>query len=139
MHPWKGRAREPRIELGPYSDAIRKWLRRESAYPQHVYLRAVVATPAAAQIAVQGPYETRGRGWHHFVLHVPGLLFLLDVGKTVREAERFMSLYHDPEHPIVVCDLMMQEFRKSIARESRESRKTNAYLRQASKLRNRKP
>jgi len=51
----------------------------EGDFPKHVYLRAVIASPEAAQIAFTEPYETRRDTWHHFFLHVPGLPLLLDV------------------------------------------------------------
>ena len=134
-HSWDRRSREPKIELGPYRDQVRTWLRGESEFPERVYLRLVVATPLASQIALLEPYETRGRGWHHFLLAVPGLLFLLDVGKTVGEAERALCMWHNPEKPILVCDEFMQGFARMMARETKESRKTEAYQRAMQKIR----
>lgn len=81
VHSWSGTSKTPLIELGQYSDAIRRWLRAEADFPKHVYLRVVIASPEAAQIALTGPYETPRDTWHHFFLHVPGLALLLDVGK----------------------------------------------------------
>jgi hypothetical protein len=135
VHSWDRRVSEPKIELGPYRNQIRTWLRGESEFPNGVYLRLVVATPLAAQIALLEPYETPGRGWHHFLLAVPGLIFLLDLGKTVGQAERDLCIGHHPEKPILVCDEFMQQFALMMARETKESRKTEAYQRAMQKIR----
>ena len=133
-HSWNGTSTAP-LEPGPYADAIRRWLRAEADFPKHVYLRVVIASPQAAQIALTGPYETPRDTWHHFFLHVPGLVLLLDVGKTVREVERSLCFYHDLEHPIVVCDEFMRHCSTMMAAEMKNSRKTNAYLRAIQKIR----
>jgi len=135
VHSWRGTSRQPLIQLGPYSDAIRKWLKGESDFPRHVYLRVVIATPPAAQIVLVAPYETPRDAWHHFVLHVPGLLFLLDVGKQVDKAERAISISYDPQQPIFVYDAMMKAVAGYLARETQGSRRTKAYLRAVEKVR----
>lgn len=50
VHSWSGSGTSPRIELGPYSDKIRRWLRGESEFPEHVFLLVVVEKPSNAQI-----------------------------------------------------------------------------------------
>lgn len=45
VHSWSGTQSEPRINLGPYSEKIRTWLRGENEFPRHMYLIAVVSRP----------------------------------------------------------------------------------------------
>jgi hypothetical protein len=45
-HSWSGTATDPRIELGPYSEAIRKWLHGDSGLPKYMYLSRVI-TPSS--------------------------------------------------------------------------------------------
>jgi hypothetical protein len=37
VHSWRGDTTRPRIDLGPYSEEIRKWLRGQNAFPKYVY------------------------------------------------------------------------------------------------------
>jgi hypothetical protein len=50
---------------------------------------------------------------------------MLDVGKTVNEAERFMSICHGLEQPIVVGDAIMQEARDPGITENKRLSKSN--------------
>jgi hypothetical protein len=43
VHSWKKDSTEPRIELGPYSEAIRRWLLNECGFPMSLYLIVIVA------------------------------------------------------------------------------------------------
>jgi hypothetical protein len=78
---WSGTATDPRIVLGPYSERIRTWLRGDSEFPQHIFLVVVVSPPLRAQIALIDPYEAERQECRSFFLNVPGILFMLNVGK----------------------------------------------------------
>jgi hypothetical protein len=66
VHAWSGSHAEPRIELGPYSDRIRTWLRGESEFPKHIYLVTSISRPQRAQITLNDPYEGVHQGWRSF-------------------------------------------------------------------------
>lgn len=134
VHSWKGGSKEPQIELGPYSDKIRAWLRGESGFPPHVYLVAAVSRPARAQIILTEPYQGTGGAWHTFFFHVPGLFFSLNVGKIVDEATRVTSLYPSAGHLIFVSDGLTENLEQLFAGKTREARKTQAYLRAMEKV-----
>lgn len=133
VHPWKAGRIEPRIELGPYSEEIRKWLRGESAFPKNLYLITVVERPARAQIAMNDPYESGGDGWRSFFVHVPGVLFMLAVGKTVGEEIRAMCMQNGPGNPINISEGLTDSYEQMMAGTVRQSRKTNAYLKAKAK------
>jgi hypothetical protein len=132
VHSWSGTKTEPRIELGPYSEVIRAWLRDESGFPNYVYPIAIVSRPLRAQITLLDPYEGVHQGWRTFFMHVPGLLFMLAVGKTVDECVRALSI-HNPGNPINISDELIADIEQLMARTLRRARKTQAYLRSKAK------
>jgi hypothetical protein len=71
VHSWKGGTTDPRIDLGPYSEEIRKWLRGQNVFPKNVYLIVVMEKPQKAQITMNDPYEGVRQGWRTHFFHVP--------------------------------------------------------------------
>jgi len=127
VHSWRRNSTEPWIELGPYADMIRAWLRGEATFPDHVYLTANVFRPERAQIALIDPYEAKRKTWRSFFFHVPGLLFMLCIGKTVDPSLKWLSI-HNPEKPICISDDLAEHFINQTAIEVRSSRLTEAYM-----------
>lgn len=133
VHPWKTGRTEPRIELGPYSEDIRKWLIGEGSFPKHVYLITAIERPARAQIALNDPYEGVRGGGHNFFVHVPGLLFMLTVGKTVDESMQWLCIHNNPRNPINISDGLTNSYEQLMAGTVQQARKTNAYLKAKAK------
>ena len=132
VHSWRGNTTDPRINLGPYSEEIRKWLRGQSAFPEYVYLIIVVEKPERAQIAMNDPYEgVRGEWRTHFV-HVPGVLFMMSLGKTVDDSVRALSITN-AGNPISLSDALTADVEKLMATTLRNSHKTQAFLRAKAK------
>ena len=127
VHSWRSRETEPCIDLGPYSDRIRFWLRGENEFPKNVYLLAEVFPPDRAQIALSGPYEGVRLGWRRFLLHLPGLSFTLNVGKTVDHTIRSLCIQTNPGHPIVVS-IDTTKLTQQLSRTLHQSRKTESFL-----------
>jgi hypothetical protein len=128
VHSWKGDSTEPRIELGPYSEDIRKWLRGGGSFPKNVYLLVLVERPARAQITMSDPYEGERNGGRAFFVHVPGVLFMLAVGKTVDEWMRALCVQNSPGNPINISESLTTKFTQYLAETFRNARKTNAFL-----------
>jgi hypothetical protein len=133
VYPWMAGRVEPRIELGPYSEEIRKWLRGEGGFPKNVYLVATVERPVRAQIALNDPYESSQGGWHSFFTHIPGLLFMLAVGKTIEEGIRHLCIHSVPGNPINISEDLTDKYEQVMAATVQKARKTNAYLRAKAK------
>jgi hypothetical protein len=134
VHAWRGNSTEPRIELGPYSDRIRLWLRGEGDFPKHVYLIAAISRPERAQISLNDPYESESREWHSFILHVPGLMFMLHVGKIVDASMQALCFFTNPGHPICVSDDLTRSFERQLAESFQQSRKTQPYFRAMARI-----
>ena len=127
-HSWKGATADPRIGLGPYSEEIRKWLRSEGEFPKHVYLVVVVEKPLKAQITMNDPYEGIRQEWRTYFVHVPGVLFMMALGKTVDESVRAIAI-NNAGNPITVSDALTGDFEKLMVESLRKSNKTQAFLR----------
>jgi hypothetical protein len=127
-HSWLGDRKDSRIDLGPYSEDIRKWLLGQNAFPNYVYLVVVIEKPHRAQITMNDPYEGVRQGWRTHFAHVPGVLFLMALGKTVDESVRSLSIT-TAGNPINVSDTLTDNFEKLMVQSLRNSRKTQAFLR----------
>jgi hypothetical protein len=132
VHSWRGNTRDPRIELGPYSEEIRKWLRNEGEFPKYVYLVVVVEKPLKAQITMNDPYEGVREGWRTHFVHVPGVFFMMALGKTVDESVRVLAI-NNSGNPINVSDELTSSFEKLMVEALRKSHKTQAFLRARAK------
>lgn len=132
VHSWMGDTSDPRIDLGAYSEEIRKWLRGQNTFPKYVHLIVVVEKPQKAQITMIDPYEGVRQGWRTHFAHVPGVLFLMAVGKTVDDSVRTLSITN-AGNPINLSDAFTEGFEKLMVEAVRHSHKTQAYLRAKAK------
>ena len=124
----EGDTTDPRIDLGPYSEEIRKWLLGQNAFPKYVYPIVVIEKPQKAQITMNDPYEGVRQGWRTHFFHVPGMLFMIALGKTVDDSVRALSITNTG-NPINVSDALTEDFAKIVVESLRKSHKTQAYLR----------
>lgn len=132
IHSWSKDTIHPRIDLGPYSEEIRKWLRGQSPFPKYIYLIVVIERPQKAQITMSDPYEGVRQGWRTHFVHIPGVLFMMALGKTVDESVRVLSLVN-AENPINVSDAVTDDFENLMVGILRRSHKTQAYWRAKAK------
>jgi hypothetical protein len=137
VHPWSGTDREPRIELGPYAEEIRKWLRGEGLWPQNITLTMAVSRPERAQITMNDPYRGVSDSVSRiYFMHVLGVLFVLNIGKKIPPHMKALCLKHNIDAPIIVSDDLTNKIEHLFASMYRKSRKTAAFLR-AKERRNR--
>jgi hypothetical protein len=134
VHSWGATESEPRIELGPYSDAIRTWLLNDVDFPKHVYLSVTMARPERAQIVLIDPFETAKSEWRDFWFLVPGISFLLSVGKLVNDAAKSLCIHNSPGETISVCDSLMDKFEQELAKQVHMQRSTQALKEQRAKI-----
>jgi hypothetical protein len=133
VHSWKGNGREPRIELGPYSDATRQWLLVERDFPEYVVLTMTVSSPQRAQITFNDPYEGKKQDGRVYFTHVPGILFMLAIGKHIAQEMNALCLYRSPGHPIIVSEDLTNKLERMFAEMYLRSRKTDAFLKSKAK------
>jgi hypothetical protein len=143
VHSWGLTENDSLIELGPYSEKIRLWLRSEGSFPEHVYPVAIVSRPQTTRSHACLPFEqTRDQHegdegtlrWRGFYFQVPGLSFVLNIGKTVDQGIRALSL-HTPPHPINVADWLTVKSEQILVDHFHRNRKPKAFWKAMEKLR----
>jgi len=128
VHSWRGKHRSPLIQLGPYSDVIRTWLRGESQFPQHISLTVSLSRPERALITFHDPIETKLLEWHAFLLYVPGVQFILSTGRDIDPAMKDTCFHENAAHPIFVSDDLTGQIWAKMAQHYRQARKTRGYV-----------
>lgn len=128
VHTWRIGKEKIRIELGPYADPIRLWLRGECSFPGNVNLTLAMARPESTLVVLTGPTKQSTKRWHSFSVQVPGLLFTLHAGKLMDSEIKECCFHQDPAHPIFVSDDIMGALWGRIGDQYREARKTKSYL-----------
>lgn len=105
VHSWHCRDESPLIKLGPYEDPTRAYVQApcENSFPDNMSLTVTVLPPPKIPlllgVPVRGP---NGDGYRNFRFYVPGIQFVLSVGKTV---DREVCFVTNPAHPIWVHDI----------------------------------
>jgi len=105
VHSWRNNKTEPMIQLGKYGEEFRRFLVGKGKFPKHATLVVGVSPPEKAVIGFMMPHFRGVSTYHQFVFYVPGIVFVLQVGKQISDFERQLCFYSDPLHPIIVADL----------------------------------
>jgi hypothetical protein len=73
-----------RISLGePYQEELRRYLVGDSVFPQHVAVAVILSGLAQPVLAFNFPVSVRTELGYTHRLHVPGITFLLMIGKAL--------------------------------------------------------
>jgi len=134
VHSWEGGTTDPRIDLGPYAEPIRAWLRGESSFPRHCYLVVNIAPPERAQIGLFAPYLAEKKSWHVYYVYVPGLLFMLNVGRRVGDGPKTLCLSNNPDRPILSSGNLLDEFDMASKEQLLGAKRTRSFLRAMDKV-----
>lgn len=130
IHSWEGGNETPRIELGPYRESVRTFLRGERAFPQNMALFLCVSPREKALVSFSVPYRNPQPNYHSFTFHIPGILCVLGVGKKLNAELLNVCFATNPAHPILVADLSKDIINVgvSIFAKARKSRKLIEYM-----------
>lgn len=105
VHSWHNRDGEPLIKLGPYEKPLREYVRaqEEKPFPSNFSLMVIILPPPKIPLLIGVPIQGPSEDWHrNFRFYIPGVQFVLSVGKTVDREFCFVS---NPLHPIWVHDI----------------------------------
>jgi hypothetical protein len=105
VHSWRKNKGGPMIQLGKYGEEFRRFLVGKGRFPKHATLVVGVSPPESAVIGFMMPHFRGVSTCHQFVFYVPGIIFVLQVGKQISDYERQLCFYSDPLHPIIVADI----------------------------------
>jgi hypothetical protein len=129
VHSWRGREREPLIELGKYGEEARLFLTGEKPFSEHMALTVCVVPPPVKAFAFTNPYPCDVKGLHTFVFFVPGIMFLLSVGRVIPDELKRICIESNALRPVVMKDLnagIMGIF-KEVSAGARKSRNVIEY------------
>lgn len=130
VHSWRGGKKEPLIDLEPYTEEIRKYLRSEAAFPVEAILTVGVVPPPVKHVAFTLPYKGSSKAGNNFVLYALGIEFTLLIGKAITEEQRSASFTANPAGPIIVVDFqpMMQEIAVKVIKGAHKAKNVEKYL-----------
>lgn len=131
VHGWQKGVTEPRINLEPYTESLRLWLRGEGKFPSDMYLVVQIAAPNRAQISLFPPYEAEDRV---FYVYVPGLLFMLNVGPDVDMAMKPLCLWNNPDRPVLSSGVLIDKFTAHANERFQNAKQTQSFLRAMEKV-----
>lgn len=105
VHSWRENKSGPMIQLGKYGEEFRRFLVGKGKFPRQAALFVGMSPPEKAVVGFMMPHF-RGVGtFHQFIFYVPGIFFVLNVGKQITDFDRQLCFYSDPLHPIILADL----------------------------------
>jgi hypothetical protein len=107
VHPWRGKSKEPLIDLGPYEPKLRSFVRGDSELSQEFALLVTVIPPPVKPVCFYEPCENVGGdpGFHIFAFYISGIEFRLAVGKIAAEPRRAICISGGLVHPIFLEDI----------------------------------
>jgi len=105
IHSWHAAGGDPLIELGPYGEPLREYVHapEKSPFPANMALIAIVLPSPKIPLLLGSPGRgLNGDGYRNFRFYVPGIQFVLSVGKTIDQEVCFVN---NQLHPIWVNDI----------------------------------
>jgi hypothetical protein len=101
-----------RIDLGTYESHIRKWLLGETGYPKNVFLSVCLAEEAEDICHILPPFRLAARPFHTFYMFLPGMEFMLFVGKSVPKDLQDHCVYSGKQNFVTVGGDMKERMRR---------------------------
>jgi hypothetical protein len=90
------------IDLGPYQEKLRGYLKGESDVPQSVAVTVILSGLDRPVLAFCLPLSYRVSGCHCHRFHIPGMSFVVAIGKTVPNVLADMCILQSPSRPVFV-------------------------------------
>jgi hypothetical protein len=107
-------------------------------YPVAIVSRPQITHPNACLPFEQSRDQEEGEEatlkWRLFRFQVPGLTFVLHIGKTVNQVIRAFSL-HTSQHPIFVADCVTAKSKQIFLEHFHQNRKPKAFWKAMEKIR----
>jgi len=130
VHSWSGSHETPMIDLGEFAEPIRRFLRGEMSFPDHMALMVGVLPPPNKWIGFNNPYRGSNQTWRNFVFHLPGIEFSLGVGNGLDPSVRDSSFSSHPLHPIMVLNFLpvLLEINKRVWAKAHKAKNVQKYL-----------
>ncbi|HKS80324.1 MAG TPA: hypothetical protein VJR23_02360 [Candidatus Acidoferrales bacterium] len=130
VHSWSGSRKEPLINLGPYREPFRKYLRKENNFPTDTALMISVLPSPVQHISFHAPYQGLNKRWHNFILYILGIEFQLLVGRGIPKEMRVASFFGHPDRPILLFDFQksVQDIAVAVMKKAHKANNVRKYL-----------
>lgn len=117
VHSWKDRAgNEHGIDLGSYEEPIRQFL-LGNPFPEDVALTiSIWRTKGDVAVAAYLPTPGDTSDYSTFLLYIPGIEFLLSLGKNIPEATRLSCSIRTPQKVIYASHSVKRNTREAFKR-----------------------
>jgi hypothetical protein len=106
VHHWRYLRLAPisRIVLGPYQEQLRKFLLGEQRFPDSVGIWVWVSSYDQPSRAITTPHSMRYWDCHVHSFDIPGIRFMMIVGRALPDFVRLMCILNGRDQPILVSD-----------------------------------
>lgn len=105
VYPWKEDGSSP-VELGPYRERFREYLMHLRPFPQHCSLSLTVREGEETNCLTSTPTSRRLDNYHVHTFPMPGIAFMLAVGKDIPVFHLPLCFVHGSGNPIMVSPLL---------------------------------
>lgn len=101
-HTWPTGSGPLRLTFNKYGEEMRRYLLGIGPFPTHCALSVSIVPRESPLIAATLPYEVQSVECHMYAFCIPGIHFVIHVGKRVAERKRLMCLISSVSRPIFV-------------------------------------
>jgi hypothetical protein len=113
--PARGRTYHP-IRLGPYQERVRKYLKGETGIPPDIALIATLSQLAVPVLAFSLPISYLAEGCRCHRFHIPGICFVIAVGKATAKSWPDICILRNPLRPIIISTVNDEQTQEQIMR-----------------------
>jgi hypothetical protein len=114
VHDWQTGHGWLRLELGPYREEMRSFL-LGGLFPRHAWLMISIVPPSLPTISAYMPYSSKVDGFTFHSFYVPGIEFMLTLGKRTPDYLKATCVVSNPARPIIVGAFTAQFIGKKFA------------------------
>jgi len=137
-HTWHIGGAISTITLGPYKEALRKFVRGEANFPNHMVLMVEIAAKPNPFLGVIPPIRMVQKDFCRYVFYISGILYRLAVGKAIPADTHRISFSSKEWKPIFLRDDVSTDVThiiKSLSVGSKKSKKLEEFLKTKSPVR----
>ena len=114
---WASERKYEHVELGDrYQDTIRRYLLGETSFPETTAVAVVVSGLVTPVLTFNFPVHLRVEFCRYYRFHVPGLTFLMAVGRQVTDYFGEICIVRSEVHPVFVSKMGDERVQSEILR-----------------------
>jgi hypothetical protein len=130
VHSWRLGPRTERIFLGPYQEPLRRYLLGQEPFPQHAAMWVWVSNYDKPSRAISFPHSLRTWDCYAHSFDIPGVRFMMFVGKVLPEIAHRLCILRGTEKIILVSSAPDDILATDVAKISQTSRVSPKLLSQ---------